>query len=235
MALFLNFNSLYTEFSHSLQLQNPRSDRPHFLSCQRLGNRLPHRPPMEVRVQGGQNLCPEDPPGLGGCPHQTSPLLQYMMIQTQSSTATDLLGGGEVRRGHRGRRHERGHQSLMTRFTPFVRTWGLGAGLQLRRRKRKRRRGTGQPATRVSGLLNILCYINEGLPNHAFTSELCHNECSTLPQCIIAIFPISFQVLKHDHCINSCCACYSVMGCLKFPSIASFHFSQPLLCLVDNS
>ncbi|CAI8038479.1 hypothetical protein GBAR_LOCUS21450 [Geodia barretti] len=144
MALILQFNSLYTEFYHPLQLQDPRSDRPLLLSCQRLGNHLPHRPPMEVRVQGGQNLCPEDPPGRGGCPHQTSPLLQYMMIQAQSSTATDSLGGGEMRREHRGRRHERGHQSLTTQFTPFVRTWGLGAGLQLRRR----RRGTGQLATR---------------------------------------------------------------------------------------
>ena len=166
---------------------------------------------------------PRGPPRSRGVPRQTSPHLQYMMIQTQSSTATDSLGGGEMRRGHRGRRHEQGHQSLMTQFTPFVRTWGSGAGLQLRRRKR--RRGTGQLATRVSGLLNILCYMNsqnEGLPNHAFTSELCHNECSTLPQCIIAIFPISFQVLKHDHCINSCCACYSVMGCLKFPKYCQF-------------
>jgi hypothetical protein len=142
MALILQFNSLYTEFSHPLQLQNTRSDRPRHLSCQWLGNRLPHRPPREVRVQGGRNLSPEHPLGLGGCPRQTSPHLQYMMIQTQSSTATDLLAGGERRRGHRGRRHERGHRSLTTRFTPFVRTWGSGAGLQLRRR------GTGQLTTR---------------------------------------------------------------------------------------
>ena len=31
---------------------------------------------------------------------------------------------------------------------------------------------------------------NEGLPNHAFTSELNQNECSTLPQCLVTIFPV---------------------------------------------
>ena len=80
--------------------------------------------------------------------------------------------------------------------TPLVTPTNTGVvGMFLFQWRRRKRRGTGQLATRVSGLLNILCYINEGLPNHAFTSELCHNECSTLPQCIIAIFPISFQVL----------------------------------------
>ena len=103
MALILQFNSLYTEFSHPLQLQNTRSDRPRHLSCQWLGNRLPHRPPREVRVQGGRNLSPEHPLGLGGCPRQTSPHLQYMMIQTQSSTATDLLAGGEKEEGPPGK------------------------------------------------------------------------------------------------------------------------------------